>query len=315
MDLNRENMDAFFQTLNTAFTEGMQAGREREMPEDPTVAELAMIVPSTGAASIHAWLGQIPAMRKWVGDRVIQNILSGKLTVVNDDFESTVSVPRNDILDDQYGLYAPLVRVMGANAELLWPKLAIDALVGGVAGLWADGAAFFGTTRKYGAATISNKTTSALAKATFEAAIQAMTSYVGHNGEPMAVAPRYLVVGPKMRSTAWDLVKNTVAIVPQTNVAGAENVGAAAVQNRTQGLCELRVSRRLVGDYDDYWFILGEQAGIKGVAVQKRAEPKLTRMDRDTDENVFMRKEYLYGTDARGASFLTLPHLVYGGIL
>lgn len=315
MDLNRENMDAFFQTLNAAFTEGMQAGRERELPEDPTVAELAMTVPSTGAAAIHAWLSQLPGMRKWVGDREVKNLQSGKLTVVNDDFESTISVPRNDILDDQFGLYTPLARVMGANAELLWPKLAIDALVGGATALWADAAAFFGTTRKYGGNTISNKTTSALSKSTFEAAILAMTSYVGHNDEPLAVAPRILLVGPKLRATAWDLVKNTVAVAAQLNVGATENVGAAAVQNRTQGLCELRVSRRLVGTYDDYWFILGEQAGIKGVAVQKRADPKLTRMDRDTDENVFMRKEFLYGTDARGAAFLTLPHLVYGGIL
>jgi phage major head subunit gpT-like protein len=37
-------------------------------------------------------------------------------------------------------------------------------------------------------------------------------------------------------------------------------------------------------------------------------------MDRDTDNNVFMKNEYYYGTDARGAAFMTLPHLAFGGL-
>ena len=70
-----------------------------------------------------------------------------------------------------------------------------------------------------------------------------------------------------------------------------------------------------MGEYDDYWFVLSEQSGIKGICVQKRKEGALTALTSDTDENVFMRNEYLYGTHARGAAFCTLPHLVYGGIL
>jgi phage major head subunit gpT-like protein len=54
---------------------------------------------------------------------------------------------------------------------------------------------------------------------------------------------------------------------------------------------------------------------MKPVYVQKRREPTLTRMDKDTDGNVFMRNEYYYGTDARGAAFLTLPHLAFGGFV
>jgi phage major head subunit gpT-like protein len=52
---------------------------------------------------------------------------------------------------------------------------------------------------------------------------------------------------------------------------------------------------------------------MRAVYVQKRKDPVLTRMDRDTDTNVFMRGEFYYGTDARGAAFLTLPHLAFGG--
>ena len=74
-------------------------------------------------------------------------------------------------------------------------------------------------------------------------------------------------------------------------------------------LCDSRIS----GDHKNKWYIMGEKAGIKPVAVQQRRMPVFTRMDRDTDENVFMRKEYRYGTDARGEGFLTLPFLAYAG--
>ena len=52
---------------------------------------------------------------------------------------------------------------------------------------------------------------------------------------------------------------------------------------------------------------------MKPIYVQQRKLAALTRMDRDTDENVFMRNEYYYGTDARGEAFLTLPHLAFAG--
>ena len=51
---------------------------------------------------------------------------------------------------------------------------------------------------------------------------------------------------------------------------------------------------------------------LKPVVIQKRKEPKLTRLDAENDENVFMRKEFIYGTDCRGEAFLSMPHLIYG---
>lgn len=312
MDTNRENMQEFFNSLETRFKAGMEASRSPR-PGHMRLDDVAMSSPVNGSAVVHAWLTQLPGMRKWLGDRVIENLLSGKLTVANDDFESTISVPRNDIEDDNYGLYGNLAGAMGTAAENLWPDLAIAALVAN--GNWADGAAFFGTTRKYGDSTISNKTTSALDADTFAAAVTAMMSYKGHKGVPLKVMPVKLVTGPKLRTTAFQICKaaNFVQIV--TNKAGSENVGAASVDNPNLGIVEPAISPNLVGDYDDYWYLVGEVNGIKPVMVQQRKLPKFVSLDRETDENVFMRKEFLYGTDARGAAFLTLPHLCYAGIL
>jgi phage major head subunit gpT-like protein len=192
---------------------------------------------------------------------------------------------------------------MGASAGNLWLTLASTAMLGN--GNWADGAPFFGTTRKYGDNTIANITTSALSATTFKAAKTAMESFLLDGSEPGEVVPKFLVVGPSLRDTGWDIVKNDW-VTTGTGTGGNK-------RNAQQGACELRVNRRFVGTSANKWLVVGEQGGMKAVYVQQRKQPVLTRMDRDTDENVFMRNEFYYGTDARGEAFLTLPHLAYFG--
>lgn len=307
MDINAANMKALFQTFNTAFSDGMQVGGVRVSPEDLILAEIAMTGTSTTASAVHAWLKQIKSIRKWIGPRNVNNVDSGKLEAINDDYENTVGMSANAIADDQYGLYTPLIRAMGIDASNLWLKLAVNALIAN--GTWIDGKAFFAADHLYGEGnTINNYTASALSADTYKAAIAAMQSYKGDGGEPLEVAPRYLVCGPSLRQTAWDLVKNQFVVGGTTNKAGA-------IQNSLQGTTELRVSRRLVGDYANYWFILGEMGGIKPVYVQTRKEPSLVTKDSEKDDNVFMENEVLYGVHARGTAFLTLPHLAYGGIV
>lgn len=298
-------MDALFQTYNAAFTLGMQSAGNRLTAEDLMIEDIAMMGGGSGAATVHAWLCQIGSMREWVGDRVLANIKSGKLTVVNRDFEKTITIRRNDIKDDQVGLYTPLIQAMGVNAGGLWLKLGALALLQN--GLWADGKAFFVADRKYGAQTINNYTTDALTAATFKTAKTAMESFVLDGDEPGEVVPRYLVVGPSLRDTAWDIVKNEF-VTSGTGKGGA-------VKNAQQGACELRVCRRFVGAYANHWRVLGEQGGMKSLYVQRRELPFLTRMDREDDYNTFMKNDFYYGTAARGEAFLTLPHLAYAGVV
>lgn len=47
------------------------------------------------------------------------------------------------------------------------------------------------------------------------------------------------------------------------------------------------------------WYLLCTSQPLKPLIFQKRKDYILARMDRETDENVFMRAEYLYGVEAR----------------
>lgn len=48
------------------------------------------------------------------------------------------------------------------------------------------------------------------------------------------------------------------------------------------------------------WFLLDTRRPLKPLVWQPRKKPVFTAMDKPDDEGVFMRKEFRYGTDARG---------------
>lgn len=299
MVINRNNMDALFATYNTAFTAAMQRRTERANPNELQLSDIAMILTSTGSATVHAWLGQVKGMREWVGARVVENIETGALTVVNRNFENTVGVKRNLIEDDQYGQFAPLIGAMGDAAEELWLELAIAALLEN--GDWADGNPFFCTGRKLGDGTVTNAVKAALSKTAVETAIATIGGYTLQANKPAKARPHTLIVGPSQAGLARQICE---AAIIADNGAGVSNVSTAT-------MLKVRVSADLVGDHASKWFVLADKATIQAVAVQKRKLPVLTRMDADGDINVFMSNEYMYGTDARGEAFPTLPFLAY----
>lgn len=104
----RENAAILFRGYRATFNAAYNAEPDPRDSENLTAEDFVMTVPSTTSSEDHNWLGQLPAMRKWVGSRVINQLRVGRITVTNDSFESTVEVPVTAIEDDSYGLFAPL---------------------------------------------------------------------------------------------------------------------------------------------------------------------------------------------------------------
>jgi phage major head subunit gpT-like protein len=58
-------------TLCTGFSTAFQGG----FGATPSFYQrVAQVVPSTSRQNEYGWLGQIPRVREWIGDRVVQNI-------------------------------------------------------------------------------------------------------------------------------------------------------------------------------------------------------------------------------------------------
>ncbi|MFQ2769110.1 Mu-like prophage major head subunit gpT family protein [Aeromonas caviae] len=133
---------ALLQSLFTGFKKNFEDAKG----EAPTQYEkIATVIKSTTKSNTYGWLGKFPSLRKWVGDRVIESMKTHGYQIVNEDFEATVAVDRNDIADDELGIYAPLFAEMGRSAGVHPDELCFGLLGAGFTTPCYDAQYFFDT--------------------------------------------------------------------------------------------------------------------------------------------------------------------------
>lgn len=133
---------ALITSLRTGFSKAFQDS----LAATPTDwAKVATRVPSSSASNTYGWLGQFPALREWVGERVLKDMAAQAYQVQNKLFEGTVSVRRTDIEDDNVGIYTPLFSEMGRAAATHPDQLVFDLLKSAHTATCYDGQNFFDT--------------------------------------------------------------------------------------------------------------------------------------------------------------------------
>jgi phage major head subunit gpT-like protein len=110
MIINSANNAILFRAFNTAFQRGFTG-------VNPMWNKVATMVPSTTGTEDYGWIGSLPGMREWDGDRHIHNLKNHDYSIKNKKFELTVGVPLEKIEDDQYGVYAPMMEMLGQSAN------------------------------------------------------------------------------------------------------------------------------------------------------------------------------------------------------
>ena len=78
--------------------------------------------------NFYPWMGRTTNFREWVGDRVLQRIEAHGYTLVNRKFEDSVAIGRDDIEDDMYGLYTPMIEQLGWDTKV-FPNILIFGLL------------------------------------------------------------------------------------------------------------------------------------------------------------------------------------------
>ena len=133
---------ALLQALFTGFKKNFEDAKS-EAPTQYT--KIATVIKSTTKSNTYGWLGKFPSLRKWVGDRVIESMKTHGYQIVNEDFEATVAVDRNDIEDDELGIYAPMFAEMGRSAGVHPDELCFGLLGAGFTTPCYDAQYFFDT--------------------------------------------------------------------------------------------------------------------------------------------------------------------------
>lgn len=132
--------------LLTALRTGFSKAFQDALAVTPTDWEkIATRVPSSSASNTYGWLNQFPALREWVGDRVLKDMAASAYQVQNKLYEGTVGVKRTDIEDDNVGVYTPLFAEMGRAARAHADQLVFALLAAGETTTCYDGQYFFDT--------------------------------------------------------------------------------------------------------------------------------------------------------------------------
>ncbi len=294
--VNKSSINSIFTGLKTIFNNALQA-------QPGNWQATAMEVPSNAKQEDYAWLSRFPMMRKWVGDKHVKALAAGKYTATNEDWETTVSVDRNDIEDDSLGIYNTQAQMAGASAAELH-DIIVDGLKNNAfTSLGIDGQYFYDTDHEVNGASVSNKGTAALSSATYSAAAAsygaartAIMKFTDDEGMPLRLMPDTLEVPPALEATAKKLLE-----------ADTLDDGSP---NPYKGTAKLIVNPALTSD--TAWFLHVTSKPVKPFIVQMRKRPVFVKQTSEENDDVFNRREFKFGAEARATGVYGFWQTSYG---
>lgn len=259
-------------------------------------ADLSTTIKATTKTEKFRFLGSVPPLRAWGHGRLARGLNVESYDVVTEKYESTLSVDRDEIDDDQLGQLRIRVNELASKAAAHKDLLLSDLIVnGGETGFNSYlGVPFFSTALpiraggtqsndvSYDATTAAAPTTAEF-RAAFSKALAALLGLKDDQGEPLNISATGLVavVPPTMLVTAMEALNTT--IVAQTS-------------NVLQGAARVMSFSRLTAP--EKWYLFKTDGGIRPFVFLDRQPIEFTALEQGTEE-AFLRERYLYGVRGR----------------
>lgn len=275
-ELNSERMTEINKVFSAKFNEVLDETNKDYL-------KLATEVEVRNNATVdYGWIADMPSMREWIGDRVLNGLSAWDYSIKKKRWEASIEVDRDVILYDNIGIAKPKIIDL-ANAV----NDHYNAQVFGLLeknGECYDGNAFFGE-HSVGSGTntvtLSNLGTNDLSEDGFFATLKEMRRIIRDNGTPIRIRPNLLIVPPELEAKAVKLFKC------DRNANGAAN----PLYNRV----EVLVAPEL--EDDKSWYLLDTSRALKPIILQIHKKPEFVAKDKPSDEAAFMRAAYQYGID------------------
>ncbi len=293
MIITQATLDALRTNISLAFQKGYR--------ETVSFSEkIAGKVQSSSATNTYAWLDTIPKFRKWVGPRVYNNLIERAQVVTNEDWEDSLEVKKNHIVDNDLGLYKQKSFLFGKAARKHPDYMVRDMLELGITTVCFDGQFLFDTDHPVnmddaGAGTQSNKHSLALDATNFNTVLSTAKKIKGADGEPIGAfqdPSKILLVVPTELEKAADEI-----VTLRTVSTGGDNPNAGKA--KVLAIPELTDATR--------WYILDMSFGdVAAVMLQVRQEVEESEQTENNSEPVFTRNVFRYGLHWRGAAFAGL---------
>lgn len=261
----------------------------------PFYPQLCYDASSVRSSEKYGWIGNMPGMREWLGERQFSELRAANFVIENKHWESSLVIAKNDLADDNLGQYGPVLEQMGIEAAHHPDELFFNILEAGESTACFDGQFFFDTDHSWGSSgTQSNDitstvvSTSAVTVAEMKTAIRKMVSTMlafkndrgklYHRPTVSRMNDLTLLVPLALRDVAYDALESEL-------LSQSSNV----VVDRPQ----IVASPYLTSDVQIYLFKTGDP--VKPFVFQRR-QP-LSRMMKGLDD--LETKDVKFMTEAR----------------
>lgn len=291
MIINSANLQGLRTTFSAAFNKAFQNTTTNK-------EKIATTVPSSTKLNTYGWLGDFPTMREWIGEREIRNLSEKDYNIANKHFEMTIGVDRDDIEDDNLGLYTINMEQMGHSAKEHQDIMVFGMLPRGFKEKCYDDLSFFHEAHAVGWKAYSNRGNAKLSARSYAAAKATMAGCRNERGTAINIHPSLLVVPPHLEETGRYILT-------------ADYINGTT--NPWKGSAELLVDANIGNDeYPDNWFLLDTSKPLKPIIFQLRKATKFVSMVNENDSNVFNQNTYIYGADGRYNTGYSFWQLAYG---
>lgn len=256
----------------------------------------------------YGWLGQVPQLREWLGERKAKGLLDQSFTIDNKHYEGTIEFALKDLRRDKTGQIQVRINEFVDRQLSHWASLLSTLIVDGETKTAYDGQFFFDTDHSEGSSgsqsnditvdisavpaqthgTTTNPSIEEMQHTILKATSQIM-SLVDDQGEPMNEnASQFLVMVP---TALWMTTVKAVALPAPS--PGTEGVLVNDVSNLRFGVA---MNPRLDSDWTDKIAVFRTDAEIKPLIRQSETEPDL-KAKAEGSEFEFDNAAWQFGID------------------
>lgn len=250
------------------------------------INSLAMQFSSDQESETYRWLGQVPAMREWIGGRLAKPLRDDGVIIANKPWEATLEIPVDWMMRDKTGQIQVRINELAARAQSHWADLLTTLILAGESTNCYDGQYFFDTDHSEGSSgtqdndlAVNIGTTTAPTVAEMQTAIlsatQQLLGFKDDQGQPLnAAARRFVVMVPvPFLSAAAGALGASVIASTDSAIKAVANLGGfgfdLAINPRLTWTEKFAVFR---ADGNVKPFIKQEEEGVKVAAVAEGSE-------------------------------------------
>jgi phage major head subunit gpT-like protein len=296
MIVNNSNLVLLGRQWNGSFRRGLN--------ETPAIHKtLSTPVPSSTKQNDYGWLAAVEDVREWVGQREATSLSTFDYSLKNKHWEHTLEVDKDDIEDDNLGVYSMRAQFAGTRWATHPGRLIIAELMKlGHAKLCYDKQNFFDTDhpavlngaattyQNYWSSGMPLNKTNALARRAY------MLALTNEAGFYIASNPRLLIVPPQLEDEAYKIAEAQIVMETTTSpgnlAAGVTNTAAMKQRFDVLMIPEL-------ADEPTTWYLADVSQFLKPFLFQQRQKVQFQTRFNPNDDNVFWKRTYVWGSDAR----------------